>query len=60
MLYVPYVSCVQFTLAWSKKPESLLFPGNFSLVVIEPVEVEELAKYRAIYWWIVGVLDGFS
>ena len=29
----------------------------FSLVVIEPVEGEELAKVCAFNWWIVGIVD---
>jgi len=39
----------QFSVSWP-----------FSLVVMEPVEVEELVKVCAFNWWIVGIVDRFA
>lgn len=57
MLYVSYICCVYFTLRRTKKPESWLFFGNFGLVIVKSVEIEELVKNGTVDWWITWVFD---
>src|SRR5262249_14896219 len=44
MLYVPWINCEYFAMAACEKPERRMFPGNFSLVIIEFLEVDKQVK----------------
>lgn len=60
MFDVLWVDRVNFALFQGKKPESRILGGNFGLVVVERVEVEELVENSAFHRWVCWIVDGLA
>ncbi|GLT39501.1 hypothetical protein SLA2020_136880 [Shorea laevis] len=57
MLHISRIGGEYSTLNRCQKPVSRVSLGNFSVVVIELVEVEELAENAAVNWWVIWVVN---